>query len=345
MNLIKPWLIKARIFIFITGLTSLLSVDIIAGEDKQQLKDCYFEQIEKANEAIRAEEIRHYCRTYLSLKNNPTVEGTSALERRLLRERQTRDNPSVITPHMLNYMLPVTFMTNPNAELFKFLNTDDDLDHVEAKFQFSFKTPLFENLIREEDTLYFGFTLQSHWQMYNSDISSPFRETNYKPEIFYAFENNWKLGDWTNRVVMLGFEHQSNGRSQQLSRSWNRIYANFVWDKDNWLLSFKPWYRIPEDKKQDPTEPGGDDNPDIDDYMGYFEFRSIYKWDQQTFSLLLRNNLRSDNKGAVELGWTFPMGRRFKGYAQLFSGYGESLIDYNQQIDRIGVGILLTDFF
>jgi phospholipase A1 len=59
-----------------------------------------------------------------------------------------------------------------------------------------------------------------------------------------------------------------------------------------------------------------------------------------------RNNLESGfSKGAVELGWSFPLFQYdyIKGYIQYFSGYGESLIDYNNYVNRIGFGILLTD--
>jgi phospholipase A1 len=237
-------------------------------------------------------------------------------------------------------------MTNPNPELGDLLlDQSGKLDNLEAKFQISFKAPLSEQLFNQKDAVYFAFTLKSYWQMYNTDISSPFRETNYQPEVFYWYENDYSIGDWTNKVIMVGIQHQSNGRTKALSRSWNRIYSNFIWEKENWVLSFSPWYRIPEGKKQDPLQARGDDNPDIEKFMGNFEFRSIYSLDQQTFSLMFRNNLRSDNKGAIELGWTFPMGRRFKGYAQFFSGYGESLIDYNKNVNRFGIGIVLTDYF
>ena len=67
--------------------------------------------------------------------------------------------------------------------------------------------------------------------------------------------------------------------------------------------------------------------------------------ENQTFGVMFRNNLRSNNRGAIQLDWTFPMGRRFKGYAQYFNGYGESLIDYNHSLQRVGIGILLTDVF
>jgi phospholipase A1 len=137
--------------------------------------------------------------------------------------------------------------------------------------------------------------------------------------------------------------HQSNGRGGNLSRSWNRVYANLQFEKDNLVVSVKPWWRIPEDKKDDPLDAAGDDNPDIEKYLGHFEFTTLYRRGDHEWSLMLRNNLRSDNKGAVQLEWAFPLWRGVRGYAQYFNGYGESLIDYNAHMERIGIGILLTD--
>ncbi len=64
------------------------------------------------------------------------------------------------------------------------------------------------------------------------------------------------------------------------------------------------------------------------------------------FSLMTRNNLESGfSRGAVELGWSFPLFKYpyLKGYLQYFSGYGESLIDYDRYVNTIGVGLVFTD--
>ena len=96
--------------------------------------------------------------------------------------------------------------------------------------------------------------------------------------------------------------------------------------------------------KDDPGDADGDDNPDIEDFMGNFEFTVAYRKYDQEFSFMLRNNLdRDDNRGAMQIDWTFPLFKRFRGYAQIFTGYGDSLIDYDRKIERIGVGILLSD--
>ena len=88
------------------------------------------------------------------------------------------------------------------------------------------------------------------------------------------------------------------------------------------------------------------ENPDIERFLGYGDLLAVYKWNtQNTVSLLVRNNLRTgDNKGAVQLDWSFPLYGGLKGYVQFFSGYGESLIDYNWRQTTFGIGVLLTDW-
>ncbi|WP_462156619.1 phospholipase A [Pseudoalteromonas sp. GB56] len=274
----------------------------------------------------------------------------TAIDKRIAREKVTEKNRNVITPHNRNYILPVTYMKHPNQDPFGSLDKiseesdGENLDNVEIKYQLSLKVPVFDDFSDQDQAIYFAVTLQSYWQFYNNDISSPFRETNYEPEIFwinYLDEENVWWGD--ELAVALGISHQSNGRSQPYSRSWNRIYANFIWEQNGYVFSFKPWYRIPEDEKDDELQAKGDDNPDIYKYMGYFEFTGVRRFNEHEVSFMFRNNLNSDNRGAIQLDWSFPLWGRLRGYAQYFNGYGESMIDYNADIERFGVGILLTD--
>ena len=63
------------------------------------------------------------------------------------------------------------------------------------------------------------------------------------------------------------------------------------------------------------------------------------------FSLLFRNNLqRVDNRGAIEIGWSYPLTRNVKAYVQYFNGYGESLVDYKDPANRFGIGFMLSDW-
>jgi len=305
---------------------------------RQTLEECVQERLKTAEPTITVGELQAECSELLGMIEKPK---SSALQR-LAMEKRTEWNPFVITPHKQNYILPFTYMEKPNSTPYTDLG-EGDLQHAEVKMQLSIKVPLLQNdIFTTGDSLYFGFTMQSYWQFYNTQLSAPFRETDYQPEIFYTFPLFLHEGA-EGAALRLGVEHQSNGRSQPQSRSWNRIYTEWIYARHNYMVTFRPWYRIPEDKKKDPMDANGDDNPDIDDYMGYFELQGVWDYERYEFSALVRNNLRSDNRGAIELGWSFPLWGRVRGYAQYFNGFGESLIDYNYRMERFGVGLLLTD--
>ena len=264
-----------------------------------------------------------------------TGDDLSALDRRIQNERKTRFQSFVLTPHKPNYALPFTYNEKPNNAPVD-VARDGELDNHEIKFQLSVKFPIIENLFGEQNSLQFAYTNLSFWQAYNNQSSSPFRETVHEPDLFMILENDWEILGFKNRLVQFGVVHQSNGRSGAESRSWNRIYADLIFQQDNFYLSFKPWYRI--------SNTGPDDNPDIETYLGHGEITAAYAGYNHTVSVMLRNNFKAPNYGALEVNWSFPMSRRAKWFIQYFNGYGESLIDYNANVNRIGVGIALTDW-
>nr|WP_091989273.1 phospholipase A [Pseudoalteromonas denitrificans] len=325
------------------------SFTTLANEEKSNVKEklsavkqCILNEILSGDDQQTIGDLKNKCKEFAENK------VLSAINKRAVREQVSQNNPNVITPHKRNYMLPITFMSSPNdlpiinAE--GLTEEEEILDNFEAKFQLSLKVPLFNDFSDKDQIIYFAFTMQSYWQVYNSDISAPFRETNYQPEIFWLNildEKNRLWGD--EMIVVLGAEHQSNGRSMPLSRSWNRIYANLIWEQSGFVFSFKPWYRLPEERKDDPLQSEGDDNADIHKYMGYYEFSGAYRYNNHEFGFMSRNNLSKDNRGAIQLDWSFPLWGRLRGYAQYFNGYGESLIDYNASVERFGIGILLSD--
>ncbi|MEH6464878.1 MAG: phospholipase A [Shewanella psychromarinicola] len=273
------------------------------------------------------------------------IAEVSLVDERVKGELATSEKPFVITPHKANYLLPVTYQTRTNSLPFenKYPDEDFNIDNLEAKFQISFKFPIMYNVFGDNGHLFFAYTNQSYWQVYNEDASSPFRETNHEPEVFMLFNNDWKIGGFTNSFLGIGAVHQSNGQTNQLSRSWNRIYGSAVFDRGPFALGLRVWWRLPEDEKENINVAKGDDNPDINRYMGNFELTGVYGLNEHRFTMLLRNNLRDTNRGAVELTWSYPVIGTLRIYTQYFNGYGESLIDYNHHNQRVGIGIALND--
>ncbi len=344
---------KLWIYLLAPGiaLSVVFSASPGAAMDKAAFNDCLARELLQAGDHQTVGDLKKICREKLSptagSKETPAPEALANIARpeslmavRRQREAKAEANPFAITPHKTNYILVASYNTTPNAEpfLIEYPNAEEDLDHTEIKFQISLKFPIYKDTFIKGSDFYVAYTNRSFWQAYN-DLSAPFRDINHEPEAWLAFDNDWQFLGFDNRRNDFGFVHQSNGRGGTLSRSWNRIYANFLFEKGNGFINLKPWYRIKEDEKTD-------DNPDIHEYLGYGELTGAYKWHAHTFSLLWRNNLQLDeNRGAAQIDWSFPWRENLRWYFQYFTGYGECLLDYNASSDSIGVGIQLTDWF
>lgn len=252
-----------------------------------------------------------------------------------------------IRAHQPVYLLPVFWTTNknqlphsPNPENTVQPDEEQNLKSTEAKFQISLKTKAWENIFGNNGDLWIGYTQSSRWQVYNEDESRPFRETNYEPEASLMFRTNYEIMGLNGRLLGVTLNHQSNGRSDPLSRSWNRVMLNLGFEKDNFAMMIRPWYRIEEDFADD-------NNPDIKDYMGRGDLTAFYHWNDHDFSLMLRHSLKGGDQshGAAQFDWSFPIKGKLRGHFQLFDGYGESLIDYNHRATYVGLGVSLMGLY
>ena len=308
---------------------------------------CLLQQMRNAGEELTIGQARAQCRKQQAVVEQ-AKQDKAPEPGQLIAERKEIDQSNILKPftlmaHKPNYFLFyaynfVGYDSTPYQQQYR----DDSIeaDNDEVQFQISIKTPLAINLFNYNFSLWGAYTNRSFWQFYNGAISSPFRETNHEPEIWAQWDTDYDILGFENGAARFGIVHQSNGQGGVLSRSWNRIFAEFILERGNAVVSFKPWFRIPESAADD-------DNPEITDYLGNYELRLSYKLDDHVFSLMSRNNLQSGfQRGAIEGAWSFPIFDYpyLKGYVQYFGGYGESLIDYDHYVNRVGVGIILVDW-
>jgi phospholipase A1 len=240
-------------------------------------------------------------------------------------------------PHYANYLM-LTRTAHPNNAPYRpfrdVAHLTSDLAHTELVFQLGFKMKLVESAFDKPVDLWFGYTQNSFWQAGNHKASSPFRETNYQPELMAVTPLDFNILGMHASFLNLGIVHQSNGQASTLSRSWNRAYAQVGLERGGWTVVGRVWKRFNESVRDD-------DNPDIIDYMGRGDLVVTYRNGGHDYSALLRRNF-STGRGAVQLSWAFPLAGHVKGYAQYFSGYGQSLIDYNYYQNSAGLGLLGT---
>jgi len=299
----------------------------------------------RAEPASPAEARADQPRTGSGMRPTGTLEGgQSLIAQRWQLEDRYKGGLFAFTLYRPNYILPVVWSTDvnnaPQTPRQPAPVLPASLDQTEAEFQLSFKLKAWESILGGTSDLWLGYTQKSSWQVYNEALSRPFRETNYEPELIWSIPTDYSILGMRGRLLALGLVHQSNGRGDPLSRSWNRVYAMAALENGPFVLQIKPWIRLDESDDDD-------DNPDIVDYMGRAEFLAFYKWrEQYTAALRLRTTFKSDPSwGSAQLDLRFPIVSDLRGYFQVFSGHGESLIDYNFRKTSVGLGISIGTWY
>jgi len=217
-------------------------------------------------------------------------------------------------------------------------------DGWSARFQLSFKYRLFDQAsgFGQDQPwlagLYFAYTQNSIWDLESS--SKPFRDTSYQPSLFWR----WQRTDdktWIDGL-RAGYEHESNGQDGDLSRSINTLFVRpeWIWKlRDGGSFEFTPKIYGYLDKE---------DNPDIQKYRGYVDWRFRYDAGGEWITTPIVR-VGTSGKGSLLLDVSKRV-RDLKfgpvsGYLQFqyFNGYGESILDYNVRRPaqlRIGFAIV-----
>ncbi|MDD2266150.1 phospholipase A [Sulfuricurvum sp.] len=241
-----------------------------------------------------------------------------------------------ILPHEKNYLIPFSYTTEnyekrnsidyPGYNVFN--------SNVETEFQISFKKTLSYDLLGWNETLSFGYTQEVWWQLYTN--SAPFRETNYKPEFWITIPSTHELDSLSGlKDISIGFLHKSNGLGKPLSRDMNQVYSDLDFQYNDLLIQLRGCYTH-----------ASSDNKDITSYLGYGHLKFKYLYGQHQFELTLRDNLyfNSNNRGSIEGEYSYPINNSKNNFLFIkgFSGYGESLMDYNHPQNRLGIGLLIS---
>ncbi|MDM0047061.1 phospholipase A [Variovorax dokdonensis] len=223
--------------------------------------------------------------------------------------------------------------------------TQQDYQNAEMQINLSLRSKLAQGLLTRndparQDSLWFGYTQQSNWQLFNNDLSRPFRNTDYQPEMMYVYPTDVHLpGGWRWRYAGVGLVHQSNGQSEPLSRSWNRYYLMGGIELGNsFAVTARVWKRISESATDD-------DNPDITDYLGHGEISGWWYPDSRNaFGLTLGGFGTASQKLEYTRVIGDPGSSDLRFLVQLFNGYGNTLLDYNRNRTVLNIGLRLVDF-
>ena len=249
----------------------------------------------------------------------------------------------LVTPYKSIYALPFAWSSNINEQPNSgngspdYITPTTDYDTIEMKFQLSFKTKFLQGFLWGHADLWVAYTQVSHWQIYNSDLSRPFREINYEPEIILNFPVQLKFLGFNTRMIGVALNHESNGKSVPDTRSWNRVVLYAGLERTNWNIYIRPWYVIPDSKR---------DNPDISDYIGNGDVTVIYSKNRSVYTLEGSHNFnfKGQMRGGATFSWSYPIQGNLKGHLQLTHGYGNSLIDYNNNQTTLGIGVSLIEW-
>lgn len=185
-----------------------------------------------------------------------------------------------------------------------------------------------------QDGIYFAYTQK----MYINLAADSSIETDYTPELFYR-SPALSVNDAMQVGIDLGVGHESNGRAGVNSRSLNTVFVSpsVMWDLGgDYDLKLSPRYWL--------LIGGRAGNPDIKAYRGSTGLKAEFgQKDGLRLAATGRMNV-SNGRGALIVEPSYPLSgvldavSGFYVFGQFFTGYGETLLDYNRRATRLRVG-------
>jgi phospholipase A1 len=237
------------------------------------------------------------------------------------------------------YVLPFRYSSDPNELPYNSgteVTVDKyvKLDQVETKFQLSFKVKIAQDIFFGKADLWMAYTQKSYWQIFNKEFSRPFRETNYEPELILNVPAEFNFLGLHGKMFGMSLNHQSNGRTETLTRSWNRIIGFVAFEDRNWSLIVRSWYAVEIQE-----------NPDIKDFTGRGDVTFVYVLNKNILTAHGQHSLRTGefNNGSIQLDWGFPIQGNLRGHFQFFHGYGDALIDHDYKQTIFGIGVSFAE--
>jgi phospholipase A1 len=241
-----------------------------------------------------------------------------------------------LRPYKTNYILPFAIANKEYVSHKPAVS----YDRKEAELQVSLKLKVSDNLFGLHEKYYLSYTHKAFWQIYIN--SSPFRESLYNPEAFIIFPISDKRSGLNMRSLKIAYAHKSNGQPNtekipgfeplgyNLSKSINYFYGTLRLQYDTLITDLTLLAPFPGSSNLS-------DNPDIMNYLGYTKAKFSYFYNEHMFTMMVRGNLKS-LKGAVEATYSYPLPHDTYLYVKFFSGYVESLVDYNRNVTKFSIG-------
>lgn len=204
-------------------------------------------------------------------------------------------------------------------------------ENTNVKIQVSIRQRLTKTVLPGNTYLYLFYSQQMQWNVLEKSL--PMTDIVFNPGLGLArpiFRNDKYIGK-----LMVGIEHESNGRDSIESRSWNRVtFEGDIMLTRNFLIHGKFWIPIVD----------GENNRDILRYDGIFQVGIQYissnnRW-RGSVRLVKRKTWKLDFNTIVEASWQFSKRADWCLFAQYYNGYGEDLLKYKDYTSQLRVGIV-----